>query len=336
MKRNFKIVSSSDELWKEIEATYDSCVYKTKNWYEALKISNKVDIIIIEVSHNNQVLGWFTGGVIKKFGFKIIASPFEGWGTSYQGLSLIRMTSKSERIDIISELKDFLFRDLRILFFQIADWQLDNEDLLGTGIYTEQINSYMLDIAPSVDELFKSFKQKSCQYSIRKAQKNGIIVKEPIDLVAFGHEYYKQLEDVFIKQNLKPTYDENRVQTILSKMDKDKNMVVLEALHPETNKSMACVIFFYHNELAFYWGASSWREYQKLCPNELLMFESMKILRERGCKILEMEGIRAYKEKYNPVRYSKPKLIFARFKCLITAKNLAKQSYYGLRKILHK
>ena len=335
MKRVYKIVSSTDELWQQIESTYDSCVYKTKDWYDALVSSVKTELVIVEISKNNEVLGWFTGGIIKKIGLKIVASPFEGWGTSYQGLSLIQRTAESDRIEIILELKDFLFKELGILFFQIADWQLDNEDLLGTGIYTEQINSYLLDIAPSVDDLFKSFKQKSCQYSIRKAQKNGIIVKEPIDLVAFGHEYYKQLEDVFIKQNLKPTYDENRVQTILSKMDKDKNMVVLEALHPETNKSMACVIFFYHNELAFYWGASSWSEYQKLCPNELLMFESMKILKERGCKILEMEGIRTYKEKYNPVRYSKPKLIFARFKFLITAKNLAKKSYYSLRKFLH-
>lgn len=336
MKRDFKIVSSSDELWAKIEATYDSCVYKTKDWYDALFISNKVELIIIEISHNNQVLGWFTGGIIKKFGFKIIASPFEGWGTSYQGLSLLQETSKSDRIDIILELKDFLFQKKDTLFFQLSDWQLDNEDLLGTGIYTEQINSYMLDITPSIDALFKSFKQKSCQYSIHKAQKNGIIVREPIDLITFGHEYYKQLEDVFIKQNLKPTYDENRVQTILSKMDKNKNMVVLEALHPESKKSMACVIFFYHNELAFYWGASSWREYQKFCPNELLIFESLKVLKARGCKILEMEGIRTYKEKYNPIRYSKPKLIFARFKFLITAKHLAKNSYYSLRKFLHK
>lgn len=332
VKYSFEIIE--DIPWDDIESTYDSNVYKTHNWFCHLKESCHVQPFIVTIKCNNDMVGWLVAGRITRFGFKIVASPFEGWATSYQGLSLIKKTSKEDRLDIIIQLQQYLFKECGIHFFQVSDWKLDYEDIGNNNVYTEPINSYLLDISPSIEDLFKSFKQKSCQYSIHKAQKLGVIVKEPDDLAAFGHEYYKQLEDVFLKQNLKPTYNEKRVQSLLHSLDRQKDLIILEALHPETKKCMACIIFILHNGIGFYWGASSWREYQKLCPNEILMFEGIKILKERGCKQLEMEGIRPYKEKYNPIQYSKPKLVFAKFPIIITFKGWAKKLYYGLRKVL--
>lgn len=329
---NFEI--SQDIPWSEIEHTYDSNVYKTHSWFNHLGESCNVKPFVVTILNNNQVIGWLVAGKIKRFGLNVIASPFEGWATSYQGLSLINKITKEERINIIIQIKLFLFKKCNIHFFQLSDWEIDYDDISGLNIHTEPINSYLLDISTSIEELFKSFKQKSCQYCIHKAQKQGVIIKEPDDLSIFGHEYYKQLEDVFIKQNLKPTYGENRVQSLLHSMNKNKELIVLEALHPETKKCMACIIFLLHNGIGFYWGASSWREYQKYCPNELLMFEGIKVLKNRGCVELEMEGIRAYKEKYNPIKYSKPKIVFAKYKIIIILKNYAKKMYYGLRDLM--
>jgi hypothetical protein len=83
--------------------------------------------------------------------------------------------------------------------------------------------------------------------------------------------------------------------------------------------------------MAFYWGAASYRAYQKYCPNELLMFEAIKRMKEAGVFLLEMEGIRPYKEKYNPIQYSKPQVLVAKYPFVIPMKKFAKKTYYYIR-----
>ena len=80
--------------------------------------------------------------------------------------------------------------------------------------------------------------------------------------------------------------------------------------------------------MAFYLGAASYRAYQKYCPNELLMFEAIKRMKEAGVFLLEMEGIRPYKEKYNPIQYSKPQVLVAKYPFVIPMKKFAKKTYY--------
>lgn len=328
----FKIVE--DIPWELLHKTYDSNIFKTKIWANFLQKSCNVTPLVIEISTSKRKIGWFYGQKIKKFGISIIASPFEGWTTSYQGLCLQQIVTKTERVEIYKELKDFCFRNKLCLFFQVSDWELDFEEVNQAKLYSEPIKSYWLDLTPTIDELFKSFKAKSCQYSIHKAQKLGVIVREPESIKEYAKEYYNQLSDVFAKQNLKPTYDETRVYDMLQEFEGTRNIVLLEALHPETKASMACIIFVFHNKMAFYWGASSYRNYQKYCPNELLMFEAIKRVKELGCNILEMEGIRPYKEKYNPIKYSKPKIIIAKYSILIPLKNLAKKMYPFLKNMI--
>lgn len=292
-------------------------------------------VIAIEDDYNHTI-GWFIGGLVRKFGIKILASPFEGWATSFQGLSMKQKTSPEQKVQIYKHLFEYCFKKGLGHFIQVTDWDLTHHTSGLDKFHLSEITSYYLDLSPSENELYRSFKQKSAQYAIHKAERLGVIVQQPTDLDAFAVEYYEELKDVFAKQNLTPTYDLERVKSLLNQLSTSKKVLALEALHPDTKKCMATIIFVYHNGMAFYWGAASWREFQKYCPNELLFFEACKLLKEKGVTLLEMEGIRKYKEKYNPIEYSKPKLLAAKWPFLITAKELAKKGYYLMHDIKSK
>lgn len=159
----------------------------------------------------------------------------------------------------------------------------------------------------------------------------GVKIQVPEHLHEFAEEYYNELVDVFSKQGLTPTYSVDHVKYLLDNVS-PCHRILLEARHPETNICIATIIFIYHNHMAFYWGAASYRAYQKYCPNELLMFEAIKLMKEAGISLLEMEGIRPYKEKYNPIQYSKPQILIAKYPFVIPMKNFAKKAFYSIRK----
>ncbi|WP_455630006.1 GNAT family N-acetyltransferase [Parabacteroides sp.] len=317
---NFEILLK-DIPWAEIESCVDANVFKCQCWNNFLIRTLSLKPFVVQISKDSKCIGYFVGYKFKKFGITIIGSPFEGWTTSYQGISAKSDISREERVEIYKELSVYSLKYCQL--FQFADWSLDFQDINNVFRFVERIESYWLDISPNIDTLFKCFKQKSCQYSIHKAQKLGVIVRKPQKVNEFAKEYYAQLIDVFAKQGIKPTYGIDRAESILEELDSDK-VIALEARHPDTNECMATIIFVLHNKVAFYWGASSYRKYQKYCPNELLMFEAIKLMKDKGVEILEMEGIRPYKEKYNPTRYAKPKIIECKYPILIKAKHIVK------------
>lgn len=323
--------------WTSLEKSEDCTVFKTKAWSDFLYETFGVRPYIIEITDENGLLaGWFYGEIIKKIGIKILASPFEGWTTSYQGLSLQKSATTDERMEIYSQLRKWCFDNRICSLLQISDWQLRDAKLNANGFKLVEGHSIYLNISADENTLYRSFKQKSAQYAIHKAERLGVVVKEATGIGEFSHNYYSQLLDVFAKQDLTPTYDERRVSIMLKHLIPQGKVVALEALHPESGKSMATILFVFHNKLAFYWGAASWREYQKFCPNELLFFEAIKILKQHGVETIEMEGKRKYKEKYNPVEYSNSKLVAARYPIIITMKDMAKQCYYTSRDIMSK
>lgn len=327
-KYSFVLINEKEIPWNDIEQCCDATIFKTKDWSEFLVNSQPLKPFVIEILKNNTIYGYFVSYRFIKFGLKIIGSPFEGWTTSYQGLSMKNKISREERVFIYRGLCRFVLK--HCVFIQFQDWNLDFEDINSHFKNISVNESYYLDLSSDIESLYRSFKQKSCQYSIKKAQKLGVIVCEPNNLDEFADEYYNELLDVFAKQNLRPTYDAQRVKLMLRCLSPE-HRVLLEARHPDTNVVIATIIFVLHNGMAFYWGAASYREYQKLCPNELLMFEAIKQMKVKGVTLLEMEGIRSYKEKYNPVRYSKPKVMMAKYPILISMKNISKKLYYRLK-----
>lgn len=324
----FTICEENDIPWTQIESCSDSNIFHTRDWMKFLIVCKGLKPFVVRIHLDKKLIGFFIRYKFKKIGLNIIGSPFEGWTTSYQGICSLYSLNKKQRISIYKKLSEFCLKYCILL--QFLDWNLDNEDVIDHFQNFNFQRSYYLDLSPDIDILFKSFKQKSCQYAIHKAQKLGVKIQVPEHPHEFAEEYYNELVDVFSKQGLTPTYSVDHVKYLLDNVS-PCHRILLEARHPETNICIATIIFIYHNHMAFYWGAASYRAYQKYCPNELLMFEAIKRMKEAGVFLLEMEGIRPYKEKYNPIQYSKPQVLVAKYPFVIPMKKFAKKTYYYIR-----
>jgi len=325
----YQIIEKDTIPWDVIESCYDHTVFKSRVWTEFLFSTQNVGLFIVQIFDNEQLLGFFIGEKFSKL-FSIVASPFEGWTTSYQGLSMLIPISGEIRINIYKSLISFLFKNRICSVFQATDWQLNIDAIEHTGLKYEIIKGYRLDLTQSEEEIYKKFSSSSCQYAIRKSQKNGVVIREPKDINHFIHHYCNQLEEVFEKQSLKPTYKIDRVVTLVEKLELSGKLLLLEAVSSD-GTCLATGIFVGDNKLAYFWGGASYSKYQKLCPNEPIIFEAIKYWKKRGCTDIDLGGIRKYKEKYGPDYFEKPKIIASKYIGLLEVKSLIKKFYYGLR-----
>ena len=81
---------------------------------------------------------------------------------------------------------------------------------------------------------------------------------------AFADEHYAQLQDVFAKQGLVPTYGVARVRLLIRHLQPTGNLLLLRARDAEGHCA-ATGIFFGMNRHAYFWGNASWRSSQTLC-----------------------------------------------------------------------
>jgi hypothetical protein len=331
MNYNFNVVEGKNINWEKIHSCYDHTVFKSKEWIDFLIESQNIKPLIVEIFDENKQLGYFVGERFKKI-FKIVASPFEGWTTDYQGLSMLVPISKEVRINIYENLIQFLFQKGICSLFQASDWQFDMDTIQNSKLKFEVVKGYKLDLTKTEEQIYKNFSNSSCQYAIRKSQKNGVKIIETDNTDEFIDNYYAQLSEVFKKQNLRPTYKKDRIIALIENLKHSGRILLLEAKSPDKN-CLATGIFVGDNNLAYYWGGASYTKFQNLCPNEPLIYEAIKIFKKRGYREFDLGGIRKFKEKFGPDYFEKPKIIASKFNGIIKLKNLAKKTYYGLREI---
>ncbi|KGN98574.1 hypothetical protein HR11_08560 [Porphyromonas macacae] len=324
----FEIVKEVDIPWDTLKSCYDHTVFKSKNWSLFLKEYYHILPFVISISENENIIGYFYGQKMKKMGIKIVASPFEGWSTAYQGLSMLAPISIHKRIDIYEALIKWLFDEKLCHLFQVSDFQLEVAECLHRNLNIELLKGYVLDLTLSEEELYSNMSSRA-KDPIKKSIKRGVVVKQMTDVNVYAHYYYMQLCDVFKNQGLTPTHSEQQIISMLTNTSPDSML----CLYSESadGEIISTGFYAYDGIYAFYSGAASYKKGQNLCPNEILMWEAIKILKQKGVKYLEFGGGRRYKEKYGPKSFVKPKIIAAKYKWLLGAKQNAKDIYYGLR-----
>ena len=302
----------------------DKSVFTTIPWIHYLvEDTANAQVIILRITRENQYVGYFTGMLVKKIGIKIVGSPFRGWSTCFMGLDLI---CDSERINVLTELKDFLFKTYKCKYIQIIDRQLEVVDKSISGAIVSKVDTLELNINRSDEELFKVFKT-DCRNFIRQFERRGANIEIAKPDADFAAEFYQQLVDVFKKQNMVPTYSEEKVKRLVCNLGEKEEVLCLRVVDPDGN-SIATSIFPGYGEKCFFWGGASYRATQFYRPNEYMIWTAIKYWRDRGAKIMDMMGVRDYKKKFGPDLVSYNQLEFARPTLLIKIKNIAEKVYF--------
>jgi hypothetical protein len=291
---HFEPFEGALEQWGEtLNAFPDREIFQTPAWMRFLAESQGATPVIATLKRGKETLGYFAGLSVRKFGFKILGSPFIGWTTERMGLRLMPGVS---RRPALKALLDYAFHDLGCAHLEFADANYVRDDVVGLGFQTLVSQGSAIDLTLGEDEIYHNFRPKSCRYSIRKAVKEGVVIEEATD-DAFADDYFEQLRDVFAKQSLVPTYHKDRVQCLMRHLMPTGNLLLLRAREPG-GRCIATGIFPGMHDRAYFWGGASWRSDQHFCPNELIQWHAIRYWKARGAKIYDFCGGGDYKRKY--------------------------------------
>lgn len=316
----FERVDMDPGTWSaEIAKCPEHTVFQTHQWLSFVAKTQHAEPVIAALKEGQQIVGYFAGLIVRKFGLRILGSPLAGWTTSYMGLCL---TAPTPRRMAVEALIRFAFEDLRCVHFEFMDRSLTLDDLNSLGFGHRIFAGFEVDLTQTEKQLLAKMSD-SCRWSIRKAEKQKVFIEEAHDL-KFADDYYAQLEDVFAKQSLVPTYGVERVRELIREVHPTGMLLLLRARNPE-GRCIATGIFAATNRIAYFWGGASWRHYQSLRPNELIQWYAMKYWKGRGIRSYDMGGSGEYKRKYGGVEIYVPWVRKSKYRSLSHMRDIAQQ-----------
>lgn len=296
---------AEDADWGRMDSMADRVVFQTREWVDFVAKTQNAESVLAVVRDRGVDVGYFTGLIVKRFGVRILGSPFPGWTTDYLGFNLVAGVSRS---DAAEALPRFAFGPLRCLHVELCDRYLTREDLDGTRYETDTSKrTFVVDLAGDESDVFARM-TSACRRAVRKSVKVGVRV-EVAHGPSFADEYYAQLKEVFARQSLVPTYGVEHVRELIRHLEKTGRLLLLRAVAPD-GRRIATGIFLAFNGVAYFWGGASVREQQILRPNEAVFWSAMRWAREMGCSTLDMGGGGEYK-----TRYGARELRVPRFRC---------------------
>lgn len=316
-----------DVDWDALDAFGDRVFSQRRHWLEFIASFTGGEVVVAQLHRRGEVVGYFSGIRFRRCGVAILGSPFRGWTTAYMGFNLAPGVS---RIEALASLERFAFRELGCLHLEVTDRHFTIEDGAALGFAHRLVRTFVTDLSQDEDRLLANM-SSACRRAIRKAEKSGVVV----ELAApdgFAKEYDAQLQDVFAKQDLRPTYSHARVQTLIDHVYPSGDLLLARVRDPE-GRCIATGIFPGFNAFSFFWGNGSLREHQILRPNEALHWFAMRYWKQRGMRQHDWGGANAYKAKYGVVPYTAVALRRSRYAMLQHARDLAERLYYFPREL---
>lgn len=321
MTLRFERIDAVD--WCELDSFDDRTIFQTRPWLDFVAEAQRAEPLVARIMHKSDTVGYFTGLVVRKMGLKILGSPFPGWTTLHMGFNLCPGVARREAMEA---LQDFAFRELRCAHVEIMDRRMTLEESLGLGLEHHILSGFEIDLTQGEAALFAGL-EGPCRRAIRKAAKCGVVTEEATD-DAFADDYYSQLQEVFARQSLVPTYAIDRVRLLMKHLLPTGRLLLLRARDPEGN-CIATGIYPAMNHAMYFWGGASWRKDQILRPNEAVHWYAMRYWQARGIKKCDMGGGGEYKSKYGGQRINIPWFRKSRYPVLASLRNFASrlQSY---------
>jgi CelD/BcsL family acetyltransferase involved in cellulose biosynthesis len=312
-------VPAASREWERMDAFPDRVVFQTREWLDFLARTQGAEPVVATVMDDGRPAGYFTGAVFRRFGLRILGSPFPGWTTESMGFNL---ADGVDRREAAAALIPFAFRTLRCAHVELKDRRLDNaEDLAPLGFASEPTQTFEIDLSDDEDAIFGRM-SSACRRAVRRGEKVGVTVEEASG-AGFADEYYAQLVDVFGRQSLVPTYGVERVRALIAALEPTGRLLLLRARAPD-GLPIATGIFPGFNTTAYFWGGASVRAHQIHRPNEAIFWYAIRHWRDRGMTVLDLGGGGEYKRKYGPSEVRVPAFRASRFRALPALRQAAR------------
>ncbi len=205
---------------------------------------------------------------------------------------------------------------------EMMDRNLLIEDADGLGFEYRRFGGFEIDLTQDPEQLFSNM-ASACRRCIRRAEKSRVTIEEARD-IAFADEYYAQLQEVFQKRSLVPTYGVERVRELITCLSDTGQLLLVRARDPQ-GRCIATGIFPAMNTTMSFWGGASWRETLGYRPNEAVQWYAMQYWKAKGIQRYDMGGGGEYKRKFGGREIMVPWLRKSKYPGLAFLRNLTKQ-----------
>ena len=304
-------------------------IFTTPEWLSFIQEDSGVEPLFLRITRDGKLVGYFTAMIQMSFGFRVVGSPFSGWSTCYMGFDLA--DPEVNKLDLIPSVAEYLFKVKKAHLIEIADRDITVEDARARGYDTGISDTLELEIDRTDEALFKVFKT-DCRNFIRQFERRGAVLEYAQADDTFAQEYYAQLQDVFAKQGLVPTYSLEKVKCLLRNLKNSGNVLCLRVRDPE-GSCIATSIFPGYNGKFFFWGGASYRSGQHYRPNEYMLWTAIRYWRDKGFTMFDMVGVRDYKRKFGSHEVQYAHISIARSQWIITLRNMAKNAFFFMLKV---
>ena len=170
----------------------------------------------------------------------------------------------------------------------VAEFIRFNPYIKNQEIFTKNISviknrtTVCLNLDKSIDDIWKDDINSKNRNMIRKAEKNALSVEIKNDYSTFKEIYEETMGKVSADgyYYFKHSYYDN--------MEKDSNYIMFNVKLEE--ETVASAIFMEYGDYFHYHLAGSKRDYLKLAPNNLLLWEAIKYANKNGHKLFHFGG----------------------------------------------
>lgn len=337
----FKKLKPNEVNWSDIECIEECTCFHLRNWDNYVHRCG-YKTFIVEIKQDNYIIGYFVGTIIGRI-IKAICAPLDSLGYT-QGIILKHSIAIPIRIELYKEFAAWIFHNRYAQYLSIDDWQLREDRQEWTDQFAWRNNIFddanikysvrptlYLPMDSSIEKLWERLKYKSAKYSINKARKLGLytrVITKKEDIKDFIDIHYDQICDVCLRHKAgKPKLGQSKARLMHAAEALFPNdVLMIQVLHKEQVLSSA-LFFIGKNETIYNTGAS-YQRYQKYCPNEIMVWEAIRILKERGVKALNFGGMSNYKLKFGTIYAYVPRIIFTKYAILDDLRNIAKRIYH--------
>jgi CelD/BcsL family acetyltransferase involved in cellulose biosynthesis len=312
---------SNDQIdWDRLDGYEDRLVYQTREWLRFVQRTQGAEPVVAALRDDGTTIGFFTGSIVRRFGLRILGSPMPGWTTGFMGFNLDAGVNRREAV---RALPPFAFGDLRCVHLELKDHRLRPQDVEGLGFEATPWRGLQVDLRRSEDEIWRSLKGP-CRTAVRKAERSGVLVEEASG-PDFVDDFYRQLTDVFAKQQLVPPYGIDRVRALVEEVPPGHRLML--RAKDAGGRCIATGIFPGMNRTMHFLAGGSLREDQHLRPNEALMWHALREWRSRGAQIADLGGYMDYKRKWGATEIHRPFLRRSRNRGVSALRNAAKTAH---------
>src|SRR5713226_7680502 len=127
----FERISLDSIGWGRVLSGFpDRIVYQSPAWLSFLAETQKAEPVFAALKEGDDILGYFSGLIVQRFGLRILGSPFRGWSSPYMGFNLLPSTPRRIAAEALS---DFAFKELGCHHFEATDSHMTLDDIQGLG-----------------------------------------------------------------------------------------------------------------------------------------------------------------------------------------------------------